>query len=83
MLHGRELVKDFLFADTETAMSLGLTFDVLKLDGDVEAALMEVRSRFVVVVPLVHDSHLLVRSETVTCRLVAPVNLTLLQSLAD
>mmetsp|Transcript_28421 Transcript_28421/g.37902 ORF Transcript_28421/g.37902 Transcript_28421/m.37902 type:complete len:214 (-) Transcript_28421:3-644(-) len=64
-------------------MSLRLTFDVLKLDGDVEAALMEVGGGFVVVEADVHLGHLFVGFETVACSLVAPVELSILQSLAD
>ena len=42
MLLSLEFVEDFLFANTETTVGLGLSLNVLKLDGDVEAALVEV-----------------------------------------
>ena len=42
MLHGRELVEDLLLANTETTVGLGFPLDVLKLDGNVKAACMEV-----------------------------------------
>ena len=83
MLHGWELVEHFLFADTEATVRIGLSLDVLKLDGDVQAARVEVRSRLVVVVALIHLSHPLVSLETVTSLLFAPVKFSLFQSVAN
>ena len=83
MLHSWELVRDFLFADTKTAMSLSLSFDVLKLNGDIQAALMEIRSRFVIVVAHIHLSHALVSFETVTGCAISPVELAVLETLTD
>ena len=82
MLHGRELVEDLLFADTETTMGVGFSLDILKLDGDVKAARMEVRSSFVVVITLIHRRKLLVSLETVASRAITPVQFTLFQSFA-
>ena len=83
MLHGLELIADLLLADTETTMGLSLTLDVLKLNGDVEAALMEVGSRFIVVVLLKHLSHLLVDEEALAHLLLTPVELSLLKFVTD
>lgn len=83
MVHSLELVVDLLLADTETAMRLSLSLDVLKLDGDVEAPLVEVRSRFVIAVPSELLRHLLVHNETVARLLVPPVELTLHECVTD
>ena len=83
MVHGWELVENFLFTDAEAAVRHRLTLDVLELKGDVQAPRMEVRRSLVVVEVLIHLGHLLVSLETVTCLLVTPVELTLLQGLTD
>lgn len=44
-----EYVHNFLFADTEAHVSLGLTFGILVLDTDVKALLVKVRSGLVIV----------------------------------
>ena len=44
---------------------------------------MEIRSRFEIVVSLVHDRHSLVSSETVTSRLISVVELSLLECVTD
>ena len=44
MVHGLEDVQNFLFTDTETLVSLSLTFSMLGLDGYVQAPLVEIGS---------------------------------------
>ena len=83
MVHGGELVEDLLLTVTETSVSLSFSLNVLKLDGDIQASIVEVRSRFEIVVSLVHDRHSLVSSETVTSRLISVVELSLLECVTD
>ena len=83
MLHCFELVEDLLFTDTESTMGLCLALNILKFDRDVEAALVEVGSRFVIIELLVHLRHLLVDVETVARLLLAPVELSFLQVVTD
>ena len=64
-------------------MGLCLTLNVFKFDRDVEAALVEVGSRFVIIELLVHLCHLLVDIETVARLLLAPVELTFLEVVTD
>jgi len=65
MKHRRELVEDLFFADTKATMGFRLTFSVVELDGDVEAALVEVGGRFVVVESNILLGHYFVSFETV------------------
>ena len=83
MLHSRVFVKNFFFANTKTSMRLGFSLDILEVYRNIEASLMEVRSRFVIVVAFVHDSHFLVSSETVACCLISPVKFALFERLTD
>ena len=52
-------------------MCLGFALNELKFDRNIQAALVEVRSRFVIAVALVHVSHALVGFETVANSLLA------------
>ena len=83
MLHGRELVENFLFTNTEATMSLSFSLNIFKLDGVIEAALVEVRSRFIIVHLLIHMSHLQINSETVASSRITIKQLALLQILTD
>ena len=42
MVHGGELVEDLLLTVTETSVSLSFSLNVLKLDGDIQASIVEV-----------------------------------------
>ena len=83
MLHGRELVEDLLFTDAEAAMRLSLTLYVLELDRVIKAALVEVRSRFIIVHLLVHLRHFKEDFETFACRRIAIESFTGLEVLHD
>lgn len=84
MVHGLKLVVDFLLANTETTMGLSFAFyELIKLNGDIEASLVEVGSRFVITVAHELLRHLLVNSETVDYLLVAPMQLSLHEGVAD
>ena len=58
-------------------MRLCFSFFVLKLKGDIERALVEVGSRFVISVARKLLRHLLVHHETLTALLVSPVQFSL------
>ena len=83
MLHGRELVENFLFTNTEATMSLSFSLNIFKLDGVIEAALVEVRSRFIIVHFLVHLRHFKEDFETFACRRIAIEPFTGLEVLHD
>ena len=82
-MHSREFVEDLLFADTKATISLSFSLNILKLDRGIEAALVKVGSRFVIIHLLVHMSHLQVYSETVSSSCIAVEPLTGLQILTD
>ena len=82
VVHGRELVEDFFFTDTQTSVSLSLSFSVLKLNGNVQASLMEVGSCLIVIEVYIHGCHAFISFEALTFLLVSPELLSLLQVLA-
>jgi len=67
-MHGRLLIEDHFFTNTEATVRLSFTFYIFKLNRVVEAALMEVRSRFIIVHLLVHLRHFKEDFETIACR---------------
>jgi len=83
VMHGWELVEYFLFADTKTTVGQSFSLEVFELDRNVQATLMEVAGRFIVVEANIHLCHSLVSFETVILRLFAPVKLTIVESLGD
>ena len=83
MLHGGELIEDLLFTNSEALVRLSFSLYIFKLNGVVEAALMEVGSRFIIVHLLIHLRHLKEGSEAFARRCIAIEPFTGLEVLHD
>lgn len=60
---GFKFIENILFSLTETLVRLGLTFDVIELNGSVKAPVVEVRGSLIVVIFLEHLCHFQISAE--------------------